>query len=178
MWQKVSVLWKTSCLVPLPNKSSPSALNDYGPVALTSHIMKVLVELVSGLRWPPFLTHCSFPTAPRLDAIIYLLQRAHSHLDKAGSTVRIVFFDFSSAFNTIRPLLPGGKPQKRQVDTSTISWIMDIYLTTFLPGGKIVSIFFVYIRIYLYLLIVCFLPTSVSASCVSYVCFGAFVQCV
>lgn len=26
------------------------------------------------------------------DAIIYLLQQAHSHLDKAGSIVRIMFF--------------------------------------------------------------------------------------
>uniref|UniRef100_A0A3Q3ECP6 Immunoglobulin V-set domain-containing protein n=1 Tax=Labrus bergylta TaxID=56723 RepID=A0A3Q3ECP6_9LABR len=43
---RVPVLWKTSCLVPAPKKSSPSALNDYRPVALTSHIMKVLERLV------------------------------------------------------------------------------------------------------------------------------------
>lgn len=43
--EKVQWLWKTSCLVPMPNKS-PSALNDYRPVALTSHIMKVLERLV------------------------------------------------------------------------------------------------------------------------------------
>ena len=39
------------------------------------------------------------------DAIIYLLQRAYSHLDEADGTVRIMFFDFSSAFNTIQPTL-------------------------------------------------------------------------
>ncbi|KAI3368432.1 hypothetical protein L3Q82_025445, partial [Scortum barcoo] len=44
------------------------------------------------------------------DAVIYLLQRAHMHLDGGGGTVRITFFDFSSAFNTIQLLLLG-KPQ-------------------------------------------------------------------
>ena len=59
------------------------------------------------------------------DAIIYLLQQAISHLDKAGSTVRIMFFDFSSAFNTIQPTLLPEKLQKMQVDASTTSWIID-----------------------------------------------------
>jgi len=46
------------------------------------------------------------------DAIIYLLQLAQSHLDKAGSTVRIMFFVFSSAFNTIQLVLLCMKLQK------------------------------------------------------------------
>ncbi|KAI4902473.1 hypothetical protein NFI96_003095 [Prochilodus magdalenae] len=39
------------------------------------------------------------------DAILYLLHRTHSHLDKGGCAVRVMFFDFSSAFNTIQQLL-------------------------------------------------------------------------
>lgn len=42
-------------------------------------------------------------------AVIYLLQRPHSHLDGPGYTVRITFFDFFSAFNTIQPPLPSEK---------------------------------------------------------------------
>ncbi|XP_059201627.1 uncharacterized protein LOC131981368 [Centropristis striata] len=38
--QIVPVLWKTSCLVPVPKKGRPASLEDYRPVALTSHIMK------------------------------------------------------------------------------------------------------------------------------------------
>ena len=34
------------------------------------------------------------------DAIIYLLNRALTYLDTPACTVRIMFFDFSSAFNT------------------------------------------------------------------------------
>ena len=37
--EKVLVLWKTSCLIPME-------LNDYRPVALTSHIMKTLERLL------------------------------------------------------------------------------------------------------------------------------------
>ncbi|KAI3364677.1 hypothetical protein L3Q82_011448 [Scortum barcoo] len=45
------------------------------------------------------------------DAVIYLLHTSLTHLEKAGSTVRIMFFDFSSAFNTIQPRLLGDKLQ-------------------------------------------------------------------
>ena len=59
------------------------------------------------------------------DAIIYLLQRASSHLDKADSTVRIVFFDFTSDFNAIQPVLLHKKLQKIQVDAYTTTCITD-----------------------------------------------------
>lgn len=115
-------------------KSHPSVINDYRPVALTSLIMKVLERQL--------LPHLSKQTRTYQDplqfayhsgvgvedAIIHLLQPTHCHLDKAGSTVRIMFFDFSSAFNTIQPDLLCQKLQKTQVKPSTIAWIND-YLT-------------------------------------------------
>ena len=42
---RVPVLWKTSCLVPVPKTGRPAVLNDYRPVALTSHVMKTLERL-------------------------------------------------------------------------------------------------------------------------------------
>uniref|UniRef100_A0A8C6M3D6 Reverse transcriptase domain-containing protein n=1 Tax=Nothobranchius furzeri TaxID=105023 RepID=A0A8C6M3D6_NOTFU len=132
--EKVPVLWKTSCLVPVPRKTCPSVNDDYRLVALTSHIMKVLERLL--------LVHLNKQTRTYQDplqfayrhgvgvedAIIQLLQPIHCHLDKAGSTVRVMFFDFSSAFNTIQPDVLCQKLQKTQVGTSTIAWIKD-YLT-------------------------------------------------
>lgn len=44
--QKVLLLWKTSCLVPVPNKTCSSDPKDYRPLAPTSHIMKILERLV------------------------------------------------------------------------------------------------------------------------------------
>ena len=75
------------------------------------------------------------------DAVIYLLQRAHMHLDGGGGTVRIAFFDFSSAFNTIQPLLMGEKLRVMGVDDTMISWITD-YLTDrpqFVRLGSVLS---------------------------------------
>lgn len=43
-------LWKITCLVPVPKKSSPSGLSVYRPVALTSHVMKVLERLVPWVK--------------------------------------------------------------------------------------------------------------------------------
>ena len=56
------------------------------------------------------------------DAILYLLHRAHSHLDKGAGTVRILFLDFSSAFNTIQPLILQNKLSAMQVDPHLITW--------------------------------------------------------
>ena len=75
------------------------------------------------------------------DAVIYLMQQAHLHLDGGGSTVIITFFDFSSAFDTIQPLLLGEKLRVMGVDTSIVSWITD-YLTgrpQFVRTGSVLS---------------------------------------
>ena len=132
--ERVPVLWKTSCLVPVPKKARPSILNDYRPVALTSHLMKSLERLVLSLLRPlasSSLDPLQFAYQPRLgveDAVIFLRHRPCAHLDSPGSTVRILFLDFSSAFNTIRPALLGSKLTAMQVDPPLVSWIMD-YLT-------------------------------------------------
>ena len=62
------------------------------------------------------------------DTIIFLLDRSLSHLEKRGSTVRIMFFDFSGAFNTIQPVLQGDKLELAGVNQHLTSWILD-YLT-------------------------------------------------
>ena len=62
------------------------------------------------------------------DAVIYLLHRSLSHLESTGSTVRAMFFDFSSAFNTIHPSLLRGKLEGAGVDCHLAAWTTD-YLT-------------------------------------------------
>ena len=57
-----------------------------------------------------FSYHCEVGV---VDAMIHLLQQTQSHLDKADSTVRIVFFNFASAFNTIQPVFLRKKLQKK-----------------------------------------------------------------
>ena len=79
----------------------------------------------------PFMDPLQFAYQPGIgvdDAIIFLLDRSLSHLEKPGSTVRIMFFDFSSAFNTIQPALLGDKLELAGVNQHLTSWILD-YLT-------------------------------------------------
>jgi len=141
------LLWKTSYVVPVPKKSKPSDPADYRPVALTSHLMKVMERLLLAQLRPQVRTALDplqFTYQPHLGldgAVIYLLQRAHMHLDGAGDTVRIAFFDFSSAFNTIQPMLLDDKLRGMGVHDSVISCITD-YLTgrpQFVRLGSVLS---------------------------------------
>ncbi|KAI3368241.1 hypothetical protein L3Q82_007961 [Scortum barcoo] len=114
---RVPQLWKTSCIVPVPKTPHPKELNSYRPVALMSHLMKTLERLVLVHLRPlvsSFMDPLQFAYQPDIgvdDAVIYLLHTSLTHLEKAGSTVRIMFFDFSSAFNTIQPRLLWDKLQ-------------------------------------------------------------------
>uniref|UniRef100_A0A669BD36 Reverse transcriptase domain-containing protein n=1 Tax=Oreochromis niloticus TaxID=8128 RepID=A0A669BD36_ORENI len=131
---RVPQLWKTSCLVPVPKTSRPKDLNSYRPVALTSYLMKTLERLVlAQLRRlvSSSLDPLQFAYQPGIgadDAVIHLLHRSLAHLETAGSTVRIMFFDFSSAFNTILPLVLKDKLENSGVDHLLTTWILD-YLT-------------------------------------------------
>ncbi|KAK3524680.1 hypothetical protein QTP86_000611 [Hemibagrus guttatus] len=62
------------------------------------------------------------------DAIIHLLHHTYTHLEKPRSSVRFIFFNFSRAFNTIRPTLLEEKLKNMNVYTQLVSWIID-YLT-------------------------------------------------
>ena len=131
---KVPMLWKASCVVPVPKIPHPIDFNSYRPVALTSHLMKTLKRLVLVHLRPLlglFMYSLQFAYQPGIgvdDAIIFLLDRSLSHLEKPGSTVRIMFFDFSSAFNTIQPALLGDKLELAGVNQHLTSCILD-YLT-------------------------------------------------
>ncbi|XP_030262148.1 uncharacterized protein LOC115574632 isoform X3 [Sparus aurata] len=130
----VPMLWKTSCVVPVPKTPQPKDFNSYRTVALTSQLMKTLEWLVLVHLRPlvgPFMDPLQFAYQPGIgvdDAIIFPLDRSLSHLEKPASTVRIMFFAFSNAFNTIQPALLGDKLKLTRVDQHLTSWILD-YLT-------------------------------------------------
>lgn len=56
------------------------------------------------------------------DAIIYQLHRASSHLEGSESTVKVMFFYFSSAFNSIKPSLLEDRLCTMQGDPDTGPW--------------------------------------------------------
>ncbi|KAM3842547.1 uncharacterized protein ACN63O_022346, partial [Diretmus argenteus] len=100
---------KSSTIVPLPKKRHISSLNDYRPVALTPVVVKCFEKLVWGhitsLLPRGFDPHQFAYRANRSteDAVATALHAALSHLEQPGNYVRMLFMDYSSAFNTILP---------------------------------------------------------------------------
>ncbi|TWW80679.1 putative RNA-directed DNA polymerase from transposon BS [Takifugu flavidus] len=135
--ERVPLLWKTSCVVPVPKTAHAREPKHFRPVALTSHLMKTmerivlthLRQLVDGKMDP--LQFAYRPGIGVDNAVIYLLHRSLSHLEGTGSTVRVMFFGFSSAFNTIQPSLLRGKIEGAGVD----------FCSTGAPQGTVLSPF-------------------------------------
>ena len=57
------------------------------------------------------------------DAVLTLLHFLHSHFDNFGTTARLLFVNFSSAFNTIQRHLPMKKLMNTNVNANLILWI-------------------------------------------------------
>ena len=99
---------KSTTIIPLPKKPVVSSLNDYRPVALTPVIMKCLEKLVQqhikASLPATFDPHQFAYRSNRCteDAITTALHTAVLHLERQGSYVRMLFIDYSSAFNTVR----------------------------------------------------------------------------
>ncbi|KAI2650743.1 putative RNA-directed DNA polymerase from transposon BS [Labeo rohita] len=121
--------FKCSTIIPVPKKPKTTGLNDYRPVALTSVVMKSFERLV--------LAYLKDITGPLLDPLQFAYQANTSvddavnmglhyilqHLDKPGTYARILFVDFSSAFNTIIPDILQNKLSQLSVPTSICQWI-------------------------------------------------------
>ncbi|KAI4876751.1 hypothetical protein NFI96_007079, partial [Prochilodus magdalenae] len=122
---------KATTIIPVPKKSSVSCLNDYRPIALTPIIMKCFERLVMRhikTLLPPSLDPLQFAYRPNRsgdDAISTTLHLALTHLDNRDTYVRMLFIDFSSAFNTIIPQHLIGKLNLLGLNTSLSNWILD-----------------------------------------------------
>lgn len=121
----VPLCLKSSIVVPLPKKLHINSFSDYRPVALTSVVMKCFEKLVQShiisFLPPNFDTHQFAYRANSFteDAILTALQAALCHLEHPGSYVRLLFVDYSSAFNTILP----HKLMDKLVDLGICLWI-------------------------------------------------------
>ena len=120
---------KTSTIIPVPKKNSVSCLNDYRPVALTSIAMKCFEKLVRAhitSILPPDLDPYQFAYRANRsteDAIATALHSTLNHLEQKGTYARLLFVDYSSAFNTIIPDRLVSKLSELGVSSSICQWI-------------------------------------------------------
>ncbi len=121
---------KSSTIIPLPKKTNASTPNDYRPVALTPIIMKCFEKLVwshiTASLPPTFDPHQFTYRANRSteDAIATALHTTLTHVEQKGSYARLLFVDFSSAFNTIMPSRLVTKLLDLGFSQHTSSWII------------------------------------------------------
>ena len=98
-----------SPIILVPKKSKGSSLNDYRPIALTSVVIKVFERLVINYLKTATESHMdAFQFAYQSnrsveDAVTLALHYTVRHLESPNTCTRILFVDFSSAFNTIIP---------------------------------------------------------------------------
>lgn len=74
-----------------------------------------------------------------------MMYRVYSHLETAGASVRVMFFDFSSAFNTIRPHILANKLIDFGINNSIVAWVVD-YLTSrpqFVRLGGVINKYYI-----------------------------------
>ncbi len=122
---------KSTTIIPVPKKSPVSCQNDYHPIALTPIMMKCFERLVMHkikTSLPNTLDPLQFAYRPNRstdDAISSTLHLALTHLENKDSYVRMLFINFSSAFNTIIPQQLINKLNLLGLNASLCNWILD-----------------------------------------------------
>ncbi len=122
---------KSTTIIPVPKKSPVYCLNDYRPIALTPIILKCFERLVMHnikTSLPNTCNPLQFAYRPNRstdDAISSTLHLTPSHLENKDSYVRMLFIDFSSAFNTLIPQQLINKLHLLGINNSLCNWILD-----------------------------------------------------
>ncbi len=103
------MLQKINHMCPYRRKNKITCLNDWRPVALTPIFSKCFEKLVRDYicsvlpaSLDPLQLHTAV-TVPQTMLLPFTLHTALSHLENKNTYVRMLFVDYSSAFNTIVP---------------------------------------------------------------------------
>lgn len=124
---------KKSNIVPVPKCKVTNNLNDLRPVALMSLIMKcfekkIVKELIlqkTETRLDP-LQFAHREGRGVEDVILYLLNLVYKHLEKPKTCARLLFINFYSAFNTIKPhLLIDKIISQFNIDLNVAGWTLE-----------------------------------------------------
>ncbi|KAI4879135.1 hypothetical protein NFI96_007722 [Prochilodus magdalenae] len=122
---------KTTTIIPVPKSSTVTGLNDYRPIALTPIVTKCFERLVmTHIKATIDVTVDPHQYAYRRnrstdDAISSVVHTALTHLEQKDSYVRMLFVDFTSAFNTMIPQTLTGKLFSLGLRSSLCNWVLD-----------------------------------------------------
>jgi hypothetical protein len=128
---EIPVCFKQTTIIPVPKDAKLTCLNDYRTVALTSVAMKCFERLVMAhinsivLDTLDPLQFAYRPNKSTDDTISIALHNALSHLDKRKTYMRMLFIDYSSAFNKIVPTKLITKLWTLRLNACLCNWILD-----------------------------------------------------
>ena len=123
--------WKLAKIIPVPKTQHARELNDFRPIALTPILAKCFEKIIRKRLLTDVsksLDPLQFPYKAKRgaeDACITLFNLISSHLEKTQSYLRILFIDFSSAFNTVEALMILKRLADLDVNSSLILVIRD-----------------------------------------------------
>ncbi|MCI4378698.1 hypothetical protein PGIGA_G00218730 [Pangasianodon gigas] len=123
--------FKSTTIVPLPKKNTVTCLNDYRPLALTPAAMKCFERIVmTHIKRTIPATLDPFQFAYRQnrstdDAVNDAIQTALTHLEGKDTYVRMLFIDYSSAFNTVIPHRLSKKLLALGLTPSLCNWVLN-----------------------------------------------------
>eukprot|EP00061_Rhincodon_typus_P007484 g29226.t1 len=127
---EVPTCFKKTTIIPVPKKTHTVCLNDYHPIALTSVIMKCFKRLAIA-HINPSLPTCLNPqqfayrpNRSTADPISLALHSSLEHLDHKDTYIRLLFVDYSSAFNTIIPARLISKLRDLGLGSALYNWIL------------------------------------------------------
>lgn len=95
----------------IPKKEKSHSLNDFRPIALTSLVIKTLErqvkpQIISVTDKKSDLVQFAYIALKEVWMTkLFLLDTLHQHLESRNSFARLLFDDFSSAFNTMNPII-------------------------------------------------------------------------
>ncbi len=123
LWLSLLVIVKINCA---------KTLNDFRPIALTSIVMKTFEKLVRSeilKKTEHDLDPMQFAYRPLRgveDATVTLMNLLFKHLEGKGTHARLLFLDFSSAFNTIQPhIFTERLLEQFDLSYNLVGWILD-----------------------------------------------------
>ncbi|KAI4891381.1 hypothetical protein NFI96_025937, partial [Prochilodus magdalenae] len=122
---------KTATIIPVPKSSTGTGLNDYRLIALTPIVTKCFERLVmTHIKATIDVTVDPHQYAYRRnrstdDAISSVVHTALTHLEQKDSYVRMLFVDFTSAFNTMIPQTLTDKLSSLGLRSSLCNWVLD-----------------------------------------------------
>ena len=129
--------WKRAIITPVPKVKCPLVESDYRPISVTSILLRKLEQFIVNNRIYPLMnnniTGLDFkdqfafrPTGSSTAALISVVDNI-TELLREGSSVVLIAFDFSKAFDRVRHNELSEKYDKIGVDDETYNWMLSYF---------------------------------------------------